>query len=126
MSNTRWGTTLGPKIDDVYRRLRADYVRHWVARPLRILPYTPMPINIPYEPTPPHFGGVDQRLFPGTSTEQLDGVVDLLMNWDEYTRRRTSVKGLVKEPSTTQPPAGRRAESPSTTTRPRNDQSAAQ
>ena len=29
-------------------------------------------------------------------------MVDLLMNFDEYTRRQTSVKGLVKEP----PPGG--------------------
>jgi hypothetical protein len=37
----------------------------------------------------------------------LDGVVDLLMNFDEYTRRQTSVKGLVKEPAAGgQPPAG--------------------
>ena len=44
-------------------------------------------------------------LFPGPSIPQLDGVVDLLMNFDEYTRRQTSVKGLVKEPRRRQPPA---------------------
>jgi hypothetical protein len=37
----------------------------------------------------------------------LDGVVDLLMNFDEYTRRQTSVKELVKQPAQeAQPPAG--------------------
>jgi hypothetical protein len=66
-----------------------------------------MPVNIPYDPTPPNFGGVAQELFPGPSTAQLDGVVDLLMNFDEYTRRQTSVKGLVTEPPPGgQPPAG--------------------
>ncbi len=115
--------SLGPKMDDVYRRLRTDYVRRWIARPLRILPYTPMPTNITYAPTPPNFGGVDQRLFPGTSTQQLDGVVDLLMNFDEYARRRTSVKGLVKEPAAA--PAAGRAETPPPD-EPRNNQSAAQ
>ena len=64
-----------------------------------------MPVNIPYDPTPPNFGGVSQALFPGTSIEQLDGVVDLLMNFDEYTRRQTSVKGLVKEPPPRRPAA---------------------
>jgi hypothetical protein len=44
-------------------------------------------------------------LFPGPSISQLDGVVDLLMNFDEYTRRQTSVKGLVKEPPAAKPPA---------------------
>lgn len=117
--------SLGPKMDDVYRRLRPEYLRNWVARPLRILPYTPMPTNITFEPKPPYFGGVDQKLFPGTSIQQLDGVVDLLMNFDEYARRQTSVKGLVKEPATTPPPAGRRAEA-QPPKEPRSDQSAGQ
>jgi cytochrome c2 len=99
---------LGPNLDQVYRRLRPDYVRRWVGNPQRILPYTGMPVNIPFAPTPPNFGGVAQDLFPGPSISQLDGVVDLLMNFDEYTRRQTSVKGLVKEPAAGgQPPAGK-------------------
>ena len=104
---------LGPNLDEVYRRLRPDYTRRWIASPQRILPYTGMPVNIPFDPKPPTFGGVSQALFPGTSISQLDGVVDLLMNFDEYTRRQTSVKGLVKEPAPAgaappagQPPAG--------------------
>ncbi len=98
---------LGPNLDQVYRRLRPDYVHRWVANPQRILPYTGMPVNIPFDPAPPNFGGVNQALFPGSSMAQLGGVVDLLMNFDEYTRRQTSVKGLVKEPPPGgQPPAG--------------------
>jgi hypothetical protein len=102
-------STFGPRLDDVYRRMRPDYVRRWVANPKGILPYTGMPVNIPYEPAPPNFGGVSQQLFPGPSFMQLDGVVDLLMNYDEYARRRTSVKSLVREP--TEPPAGKPAAS---------------
>jgi hypothetical protein len=99
--------TLGPKLDEVYRRLRPEYVHRWLANPQRTLPYTGMPVNIPFDPAPPNFGGVNQALFPGPSTAQLGGVVDLLMNFDEYTRRKTSVKGLVKElPPGGQPPAG--------------------
>lgn len=99
--------SLGPNLDHVYSRLRPDYTRRWVGNPQRILPYTGMPVNIPFDPTPPNFGGVAQALFPGPSISQLDGVVDLLMNYDEYTRRQTSVKGLVKEPAAGgQPPAG--------------------
>jgi hypothetical protein len=98
---------LGPNLDQVYRRLRPDYMRQWIANPQRTLPYTSMPVNIPYDPKPPNFGGVAQELFPGPSISQLDGVVDLLMNFDEYTRRQTSVKGLVKEPPPAAPaPAG--------------------
>lgn len=97
----------GPNLDQVYSRLRPEYTRRWIANPQRILPYTGMPVNIPYDPTPPNFGGVNQALFPGPSISQLDGVVDVLMNFDEYTRRQTSVKGLVKEPPPAgQPPAG--------------------
>jgi len=102
--------TLGPNLDEVYRRLRPDYVRRYIANPQRILPYTGMPVNIPFDPNAPNFGGVNQALFPGTSISQLDGVVDLLMNFDEYTKRQTSVKDLVKEPPPT-PPAGQPAAS---------------
>jgi hypothetical protein len=111
--------TSGPNLDQAYRRMRPDYMHRWIANPQRILPYTGMPVNIPYDPTPPNFGGVSQALFPGPSTAQLEGVVDLLMNFDEYTRRQTSVKGLVKEapaggqPAPAQPPARPpRAENP--------------
>ncbi len=110
---------LGPNLDQVYRRLRPEYVRRWVANPQRTLPYTGMPVNIPYDPKPPHYGGVSQELFPGTSIAQLDGVVDLLMNFDEYTRRQTSVRGLVKEqtpggqPPAAQPPAAQPPGNPS-------------
>jgi cytochrome c551/c552 len=99
--------TLGPQLGDVYRRLRPEYVRRWVGNPVRILPYTGMPVNIPYDPHAPNLGGVNQALFPGTSVSQLDGLVDLLMNFDEYAERQTSVRSLVKEPPTaTTSPAG--------------------
>jgi cytochrome c2 len=91
--------TLGPDLHEVYRRMRPEYVRRWIANPQRTLPYTGMPVNIPYDAAPPHFGGVSQQLFPGTSVMQLDGVVDLLMNFDEYAKRQTSVKSLVREPT---------------------------
>jgi hypothetical protein len=90
--------TLGPNLSEVYRRLRPEFVRRWVANPVRILPYTGMPVNIPYDPQAANLGGVNQALFPGTSIQQLDGLVDLLMNFDEYAKRQTSVRSLVKEP----------------------------
>jgi cytochrome c551/c552 len=111
--------TLGPNLDEVYRRLRPDYMHHWIANPQRILPYTGMPVNIPYDPNSQTLGGVAQALFPGTSLMQLDGVVNLLMNFDEYTRRQTSVKGLVREP--TAPAAGT---PPAASDQPPNDRSA--
>jgi cytochrome c2 len=90
--------TLGPSLSEVYRRLRPEYVRRWIGNPVRILPYTGMPVNIPYDPNAPTLGGVSQSLFPGTSIQQLDGLVDLLMNFDAYAERQTSVRSLVKEP----------------------------
>ena len=60
--------------------------------PARYLPYSPMPVNIPYEPTPPNFGGIDQSLCPGTSIEQLDALVDLLSNFDHYAIEHQSVR----------------------------------
>jgi hypothetical protein len=48
----------------------------------------------------------------------LSGLIDLLMNFDEYNRRQTSVKGLVREP--TAPAAGQ----PSADATPPDDRSA--
>jgi len=86
----------GPNLADVYQRLRPDYVRRWVAEPVSILPYTGMPVIIAYRSDAPHQGGVDQSLYPGTSTQQLDALVDLLMNFDVYTRWRAPVRPLIE------------------------------
>jgi cytochrome c551/c552 len=115
--------TLGPNLADVYRRLRPDYVRRWIGNPSRILPYTGMPVNIPYDPNAAHLGGVNQALFSGTSVEQLDGLVTLLMNFDAYAKGHTSVKSLVKEPTSAAAP-GKAAEAPPPPPLPRHDQSA--
>ncbi len=80
----------GPQLEQVHDRLRPDYVHRWVGNPKRILPYTGMPVNIPYDK------GVAQSLFPGDSSQQLDGVVDLLMNWDRFTMERFSIKPWIK------------------------------
>jgi len=86
----------GPNLADVYKRFRPDYVRRWVAEPGSVLPYTGMPIIIPYQPDAPHLGGVDKSLYPGTSLQQLDALVDLLMNFDTYTRQRAPVAPLIE------------------------------
>ena len=90
-------TTLGPNLAGVSSRLRPEFVRNWVANPKRILPYTGMPVNIPYNPGAAHLGGVNQKLYEGTSLQQLRGLVDLLMNFDDYALQQTSVSSLVKE-----------------------------
>lgn len=79
-----------PQLADVYRRLRPEYTLDWVANPKRILPYTGMPINIP--PDKP----VDQKLFKGTSEQQLNAVVDFLLNFDRYTESKTPIKQFIK------------------------------
>ena len=80
---------------DVYQRLRGDYVRNWIAKPTRSLPYTPMPVVIPYAGQAEQL--VPQTMYHGTPTEQLDGVVDLLMNYDRYTAGRATIKDMVKQ-----------------------------
>jgi hypothetical protein len=68
----------------------------WIANPSAISPYTPMPVNIPYDPTDKeNLGGVSQELYRDTSIEQLDAMVDLLANYDEYVKRRSLVSPLV-------------------------------
>jgi hypothetical protein len=98
-----------PNLADVYRRFRPDYLRRWIAQPAMILPYTPMPVNVKYEPGKPFLGGVSQDLYHGTSIEQVDGLVDLLMNYDQFARSSRKIAGLVKPatiPPEGAPPAG--------------------
>ncbi len=96
---------LAPNLDQVHRRLRPEYVREWIANPPRILPYTGMPVNIPYSADSPHLGGISQELYPGTSIEQLDGVVDFLMNYDRYARKQISIQALLQPAQPQAPPA---------------------
>lgn len=80
----------GPHLDQVYKRLRLGYLRNWIANPKRILPYTGMPVNIPFDKP------VNQALFPGDSQQQLHGLVDLLSEYDRYTESQTPIKKLIK------------------------------
>ncbi len=89
---------IAPDLADVYKRLRSDYVRDWIARPNRILPYTPMPAVIPYKGAANEL--VPQDLYHGTPTQQLDAVVDLLMNFDRYLAGQSSIAPMVKAPAT--------------------------
>jgi cbb3-type cytochrome oxidase cytochrome c subunit len=97
-----------PNLADVYRRLRPEFVRNWIANPAMILPYTPMPENVKYVANAPNKGGISQELYHGTSVEQVEALVDLLMNYDEFARENTSIKALV--PAT--PPAAAGATGP--------------
>ena len=71
--------------------------------PKRILPYTGMPVNIQHDKP------VSQSLYSGTSMDQLNAVVDLLLNYDRFTDRKTLITPLTKPPkpaaSTTEPAA---------------------
>ena len=93
---------MGPQIDRVNERLRPDYVLHWVGNPKRTLPYTGMPVNIPFDKP------ISQSLYPGDSLQQLNGVVDLLMNWDRFTKSQFTLKSWIKPSSAgaASPPAG--------------------
>lgn len=79
---------LAPQLDRVSRRIRPDFLRKWLAKPKALLPYTGMPENFA-KPAP-------ERLFPGTKEEQLEAVVDLLLNYNEFMKSRQSIKPLIK------------------------------
>jgi cytochrome c2 len=89
----------GPNLSRVYQRLRPEYLREWLAKPSSKLPYTGMPVNFPREKDPNET--LRTKLFPGTSEQALEGVFDLLLNYDAYMERQKSIKAMVKEP----PPA---------------------
>jgi hypothetical protein len=81
-----------PNLADVYRRLRPDFVRDWIANPKMILPFTPMPVNIPYENPP----AILSQLYHGTNVEQIQALTDLLMNYDQYARQSTRIADRVQ------------------------------
>ena len=85
-----------PDLSQVYARLRPDFVRRWIANPKRLLPYTNMPVNIPFDAELPHQGGVDQALYAGTSVEQVDALVDLLMNYPVYANQQNEIASMVE------------------------------
>ncbi len=85
-----------PDLAVVFRRLRPGYMRQWIARPPQLVPYTPMPINIQFNANDPNLGGVSQDLYHGTSIEQVDALVDLLLNYPRYANQRAKVADLVK------------------------------
>ena len=77
-------TVLAPRLDDVSQRLRPEYLRRWLADPKSVLPYTAMPTLFPSSGKP-----LGQDVFPGSSREQLDAVVELLLRYNEYSKSRT-------------------------------------
>ncbi len=104
-----------PDLADVYHRLRPEFLRHWIANPKRLLPYTGMPENqLPPPPKGPldkrkagdkgNFGAEVGHLFDptksgATSEDQLDAVIDFLLNYDRYTARDEKIEQL-KAPDT--------------------------
>jgi hypothetical protein len=95
---------LAPQLEVVHERLRPDYVHNWIANPKRYLPYTGMPVNIPFDKP------VSQDLYHGTSDQQLDALTDLLMHYDRFAKRNLSLDAYLKQqpaadPSAAQPAA---------------------
>jgi hypothetical protein len=108
-----------PNLANVYRRLRPEFARNWIANPKMILPYTSMPVNINFDPADPEFGKflgtkVSQDLYHGTSIDQVDALVDLLMKYDQFARESKKIAGMVKP----LPPAPPEGAAPAETTTP--------
>jgi hypothetical protein len=88
---------LAPQLERIHERLRPGYVHDWIANPKRFLPYTGMPVNIPFDKP------VSQDLYAGSSEQQVDALTDLLMHFDLFAKRNLSLEAFLKaEP--TQPP----------------------
>lgn len=93
---------LAPNLADVHRRFRPEYLRDWIANPARLLPYTAMPVN---------FGKTQllgQNRFKGSSEQQVDAIVDLLLNYDNLMTSKTAITPLIPTapPPGAAPPAG--------------------
>ena len=84
---------LAPQLGRVYERLRPEYVYEWIANPKRFLPYTGMPVNIPHDKP------VSQDLYHGDSEQQVGGLTDLLMHFDEFAKRQFSLEAYLPAPA---------------------------
>ncbi len=96
---------LAPQLELVHERLRPDYVHNWIANPKRFLPYTGMPVNIPYDKP------VSQDLYAGDSDQQVDALTDLLMHFDTFAKKNFSLEAYLG-PQYGQPPAQPAAAAP--------------
>ena len=82
---------LAPQLERVHQRLQSDYVHGWIANPKRYLPYTGMPVNIPFDKP------VSQSLYAGSSEQQIDALTDLLMHFDAFAKKNLSLEAYLKQ-----------------------------
>ena len=88
---------LAPQLEVVHERLRPGYVHNWIANPKRFLPYTGMPVNIPFN------NPVSQDLYHGTSEQQIDALTDLLMHYDRFAKQNLSLEAYFKQQTPADP-----------------------
>jgi hypothetical protein len=88
---------LAPQLERIHERLRPGYVHDWIANPKRFLPYTGMPVNIPFDKP------VSQDLYAGSSEQQVDALTDLLMHFDLFAKRNLSLEAFLKAEPTPPP-----------------------
>jgi cytochrome c551/c552 len=91
---------LAPQLERVHERLRPGYVHDWIANPKRFLPYTGMPVNIPFD------APVSQDLYRGTSEQQVDALTDLLMHFDAFAKRNFRLDAYLGPQAAPPRPAG--------------------
>jgi hypothetical protein len=90
---------LAPQLERIHQRLRPDYTHDWIANPKRFLPYTGMPVNIPFDQP------VSQDLYRGTSEQQVAALTDLLMHFDAFAKRNLSLEAFLRQPAPAASPA---------------------
>ena len=80
-----------PQLDRVSKRLRPEFVVRWVANPKRHVALHRHAGQLPHDKP------ADQKLYHGTSDEQLQAVVDLLLELaDVIWKDKHSIKPMVK------------------------------
>jgi hypothetical protein len=83
---------VAPDLTEAGRRLQRPYLRHWLADPKSILPYTPMPQNFPTQGEPR-----GQEILPGDSLQQIDAIEQFLHDYDAYAKRRMPIKNRMNQ-----------------------------
>ena len=71
----------GPDLRQVAPRFRPEYLKEWLGNPMRLVPYTAMPQNVPPRPAPGTTTANVPKSFEGKPLDQVIAMRDTLLNY---------------------------------------------
>ena len=98
----------GPDLGQVAPRFRPDYLREWLGRPERLVPYSAMPQNIVPTNNPPAPGA--PKSFVGKPADQVRAMRDMLLNYVTAVEQQLAGAKPAETPKASDNPTAKPAE----------------